>query len=120
MIPDGDVESSSDSDDDDDDESDDESDEDEDNAENEHDEVDEEAVEGREESQPTEEIEEQANLVDEESKLSQVNTFSFENTPNRFLFRMSFALKRQLLWVYRKTPRVHRRIFKVLPYRERR
>jgi hypothetical protein len=94
VIPDGDVESSSD-DDDDDDDSDDDSDEDDEDeekqeadgrdAENEQDEADEEdtaqiAAESREEDQPTAEIEKQANLIDEESKRSQVNTFSSINT----------------------------------------
>ena len=84
VIPDGDVESSSDDDDDDDDDSNEDSDDDDDdeeeeeegyNAEIEHDEADEEdtaeiAAKSREEDQCTAEIKEEANLVDEESKVS--------------------------------------------------
>ena len=135
VIPDGDVESSSD--DDDDDDSDDEGDEDEerqeadgDNAEDGYNEANKEDTaeilaesKEEEEDQLTAEIEEQANLVDEESKLSQVKytlLLTHLNVNLFSLFRMNFVLKQQLSWVYQKTPRVHRRIFKVLPYREKR
>ena len=87
VIPDGDVESSSDDEDDDDDNDDDEDNEDGDdnddeeeefNSEVEHDEANEEdtadiAAKSMEEDQPGAEIEKQANMVDEESKLSKVN-----------------------------------------------
>jgi hypothetical protein len=87
VIPDGDVESSSDDDDDDDDGNEDSDDDDDDDEEEddgfdveiEHDEADEEdtaeiAAKSREEDQQTAEIEKEANLVDEESKLSKVSS----------------------------------------------
>ena len=137
VIPDGDVESSSDDDEDEDDDSDDDSedegdeDEDEDkkdehNPDIKHGEAGEQkntaenAVETKEEDQPTENIEKAK--IDEESKLSQVTIFSpiYSNGYNYLLSRMSFVLKQQLLWVYQKMPHVHQKIFRVLPYREKR
>ena len=139
IIPDGDVESSSDDEDEDeDDDSDDDSDEEDEDEDEDEDKKDEDnpdieygeageqkntgenAVEIKEEDQPTENIEKAK--IDEESKLSQVTIFSpiYSNGYNYLLSRMSFALKQQLSWVYQKMPHVHQRIFRVLPYREKR